>query len=94
MQVTFPKYGFTAPSAYLKIGNAIISYHADGWNLGFDLKVYFSSTAKNNGKAPIEVKRYIMDYSTSSGSQDQYNAIKAGYEYLKTLTEFSGATDV
>ena len=35
-----------------------------------------------------------MDYTTNSANQDQYNIVKAGYEYLKTLSEYSGATDV
>jgi hypothetical protein len=94
MQKSFPKYGFSAPNAYLKIGHMQVNSYPGGWNVGFELKTYFSATAKANGNAPIEVSRYVMDYATNSANQDQYNIVKAGYEYLKTLSEFSGASDV
>ena len=94
MQMSFPKYGFSAPSAYLKIGHMHVHSGTNGWTVMFDLKAYFSATARTAGNAPISISQYTMTYSTSSANQDQYNVVKAGYEYLKTLTEFSGATDV
>ena len=94
MQMSFPKYGFSAPNAYLKIGHMNVHSGANGWTVMFDLKAYFSATAKAAGNAPISVSKHAMTYSTSSANQDQYNVVKAGYEYLKTLSEYSGATDV
>lgn len=94
MQMSFPKYGFTAPSAYLKVGNLKVNSGVSGWNVTFELKAYFSATAKSNGNAPISMTHHIMDYATNSANQDQYNVVKCAYEYLKTLSDYSGATDV
>jgi len=94
MQQSFPKYGFSSNSAYFKVGSLTVFPNANGWNVKFELRTYFSSTAKSNGSAPIETNWYVMNYATSSANQDQYNLIKTAYEFLKTQSEFSGATDV
>ena len=94
MQMSFPQYGFSAPTAYLKVGDLQVSESSNGWGVNFTLKAYFSATAKSNGKAPITISRHFMTYSATSANQDQYNIVKCAYEYLKTLNEFSGATDV
>tara|TARA_B100001939_G_scaffold299497_1_gene274950 strand:- start:439 stop:735 length:297 start_codon:yes stop_codon:yes gene_type:complete len=94
MQMSFPQYGFSATNAYLKVGDLQVSEGSNGWGVNFTLKAYFSATAKSNGKAPITISRHFMTYSATSANQDQYNIVKCAYEYLKTLSEFSGATDV
>ena len=94
MQMSFPQYGFSATNAYLKVGDLQVSESSNGWGVNFTLKAYFSATAKSNGKAPITTSRHFMTYSATSANQDQYNIVKCAYEYLKTLSEFSGATDV
>ena len=94
MQLTFPKYGFTAPSAYLKVSSMNIIEAPGGWTASFNLKVYFSAAAKNNGLAPVEETFHIYSYSTTSANQDQYNTVKQAYMYLKSLSQFSSATDV
>ena len=94
MQMSFPQYGFSAPTAYLKVGGLQVSEVSNGWGANFTLKVYFSAAAKSNGKAPIITSNHYMTYSATSANQDQYNVVKSAYEYLKTLSEFSGATDV
>jgi len=94
MQMSFPQYGFSAPTAYLKVGNLQVSEISNGWGANFTLKVYFSATAKSSGKAPITTSSHYMTYSATSANQDQYNIVKCAYEYLKTLSEYSGATDV
>ena len=94
MQLSFPKYGFTAPSAYLKVSSMNIAETSGGWSATFNLKVYFSATAKNNGLAPIEESFHTYSYSTNSATQDQYNTVKQAYLYLKSLSQFSSATDV
>ena len=94
MQLTFPKYGFTAPSAYLKVSSMNIMDTPSGWTTSFNLKVYFSAAAKNNGLAPVEETFHTYSYSTASANQDQYNTVKQAYEYLKSLSQFSAATDV
>ena len=94
MQLTFPKYGFTAPSAYLKVSSMNIIETPGGWVASFNLKVYFSAAAKNNGLAPIEETFHTYSYSITSANQDQYNTVKQAYMYLKSLSQFSSATDV
>ena len=94
MQMSFPQYGFSAPTAYLKVGSLQVSEISNGWGANFTLKVYFSATAKSSGKAPIITSRHYMTYPATSADQDQYNIVKCAYEYLKTLSEYSGATDV
>ena len=51
MQMSFPQYGFSAPTAYLKVGDLQVSETSTDWGVNFTLKVYFSATAKSNGKA-------------------------------------------
>lgn len=94
MQKSFPKYGFSSNSAYFKVGTLSVLLNSTGWNVKFEVKTYFSANAKANGSAPIETNWYVMNYSTSSANQDQYNVVKSAYEFLKTQSEFSGATDV
>ena len=94
IQLTFPQFGFTAPSAYLRVSNMNITDTLSGWTATFKLRVYYSAAAKANGKAPIEETSHTFAYSASSADQDQYNIVKQAYEYLKTLSQFSGATDV
>tara|TARA_B110000438_G_C15307469_1_gene433873 strand:+ start:83 stop:379 length:297 start_codon:yes stop_codon:yes gene_type:complete len=94
MQLSFPQYGFTAPSAYLRVSNMQVIDSSAGWVAKFSLKVYFSATAKSSGKAPIEEVTHTFTYSATSANEDQYNVVKQAYEYLKTLSQFSGATNV
>lgn len=94
MQKSFSNYGFSASSAYFKVGHLTVISKSSGWAVKFELKTYFSSSAKSNGSAPLETRYYTMDYDTSSSTQSEYNVVKCAYEHLKTLSEFSGATDV
>lgn len=94
MQLSFPKYGFMSNNAYLKVSSMQVTDTQAGWIGTFKLKVYFSASAKTNGKAPIEETYHTMTLTTTSANQDQYNIVKQAYEYLKTLSQFSGATDV
>lgn len=94
MQKSFPKYGFSSNSAYFKVTTLNVLLNSSGWNVKFAVNTYFSATAKSTGSAPIETNWYVMNYSTTSANQDQYNVVKTAYEFLKTQSEFSGATDV
>jgi len=94
MQKSFSNYGFSASSAYFKVGNLTVFDTSTGWSVKFEVKTYFSASAKTNGSAPIESQYYTMTYDTSSATQSEYNIVKCAYEHLKTLSEFSGATNV
>ena len=94
MQLTFPKYGFTADDAYLKVSTMQVIDTPVGWIATFNLKIYFDAAAKTSGKAPVEEVYHTMNYGSSSSAQDQYNVVKQAYEYLKTLSQFSTAVDV
>lgn len=83
--------GLTLPNAYIKIdfvsGNAA--------SLSLTVSTYVSKTvsdqAKNGEKRWVEQRYIIFIPSVEDGSP---NFIKQGYEYLKTLPEYAGATDV
>ena len=94
MQKSFTNFGFSASNAYFKVGRLQVSSRGTTRVVNFRVKAYFSESAKNSGTAPIETYHYNMQYSITSSAQDQYNIVKAAYEHLKTLSEFSGATDV
>jgi hypothetical protein len=94
MQRNFPKYGFTAPSAYHRVGSLSLSSSNSVRTLNIELRVYFNANARTNGNAPIHTEKYLLPYPTTSTAQNQYNLVKHVYEHLKSLSEFSGATDV
>jgi hypothetical protein len=78
-QVTTPQ-GFIADKAYCKVQEMQISNKS---------KLHFSvSFAKAKDVLPFEIKGYSCSYNI-----DGANPIKQAYEHLKTLPEFSGATD-
>jgi len=94
MQRNFTNYGFNAPSAYHRIGNLTLFSSISTRTLNIELRVYFSANARTNGNAPILTEKYSVVYPTTSSAQNQYNLVKYAYEYLKTLPDFSAATDV
>lgn len=94
MQRNFPNYGFSAPSAYHRVGNLMLFASNSTRTLNIELKVYFNANARSNGNAPIHTEKYSVAYPTTSSTQNQYNLVKYAYEHLKTLSEFSSATDV
>jgi len=94
MARTFDKYGVTATAAYHRIGNASIQDSGTGWGIRFQVKVYYSASARTSGKGPIHTESHWTNLDTSSTSEDQYNMIKFLYEYLKSLDSYENATDV
>ena len=86
--------GVTASQAYHKVGNGQLLEDSSGYGLRFEVKVYYSASARTNGKAPMLVLPYFMTLNTTSTTATHYNPVKSMYEYLKTLSEYSNATDV
>jgi len=96
LPLNFPKYGFTAPNAYIKIGhvNIIQSTQAGGRRAQFRVEVYFSTATRQAEKAPLETRTYTMDYDTSGDQANQRNAVCMAYRYLVTLPEYANAINV
>ena len=94
MQITFPKYGFSATAAYIQVSNMQLIKSQAGWIASFNVKMYYSASTKAAGNAPVEENYYTMAYTATSPNQDQYNIVKQCYEHLKSLSQFSGAQDV
>ena len=75
-------HGLSASNAYHRVENVSLQ----GKNvIKFDLCSYASSSSES----PFDVSDYGCSYDI-----DGSNPIQQAYEYLKTLSEFSGATDV
>jgi hypothetical protein len=80
-------YGITFENAYIRV--AELSGSKDILNIR--VKWYVNQTARENSSQPLQQKEYSF---VPSVEDNAYNFIKQGYEYLKTLEEFSTATDV
>ena len=77
------EHGFTASSAYVKISKFI----GDKENVTFMIDYFYDEQARIDGKPPFGSGSYKMVTPTT-------DLLPALYTYLKTLDEFSGATDV
>jgi hypothetical protein len=86
--------GITASQAYHKLGTGQLLSDSSGYGMRFEVKVYYNASARTSGKAPIEIMNYFMTINSTSSTQSHYNPVKSMYEYLKSLSEYSGATDV
>lgn len=73
-------------NSYLRID----TYSGNKGTLSIALNYYSSKDVSDAKGEYIVRKLYDLPLSTDDNSS---NPIKQGYEYLKTLTEFSGATD-
>jgi hypothetical protein len=79
--------GVLLPVSYIKIENT--SGNAELQNI--TVCTYANEEAKSNRKEPVDQTYYTFQCSVEDGAP---NFIKQGYEYLKTLPEFSAAIDV
>jgi len=80
-------YGITLESSYARINTLTGSKNL----VGFALYYYVSRNDYLNGCVSIKQESYEFVPNIQDGSD---NFIKQGYEYLKTLPEFSNALDV
>lgn len=78
--------GLTANNAYIRIDTV------SGYKGGLDISLnsYLTKQGFENGMGYLEQKIYHFIPSVDDGSS---NFIKQGYEYLKTLPEYSDAVD-
>ncbi|OMD08402.1 hypothetical protein [Paenibacillus odorifer] len=79
--------GITVASAYVRIDT--ISGSKDSISIG--LNYYVNKNAVTEGKPFFKTEQYLFIPSVDDSSA---NFIKQGYEHLKSLPEFSEATDV
>lgn len=78
--------GAVFSEAYYRIDNIKLS-KAEG--LWISVNVYINEAAFNNEKEPIQLKNYRVGYNPNGGEP-----LTQAYEYMKTLPEYDGATDV
>ena len=79
LKKTYQRDGATITDAYIKVGNIN----------GTKNRFSFTVEIKANAEAPA-----VMEETHSiAPSMDGGNFIKQAYDHLKTLPEFSGATD-
>lgn len=93
------QFGSTHASAYHRVVNFTVSRERDFVSLF--LATYVDAAARQADKEPLIRRKYRVagdDYdtyfSTSALDVADQNVIERGYVYLKTLSEFSGASDV
>lgn len=98
LELSISKYGLTASNGYALVENAVYDKGLirpanieDATTAYCNVLFYTSAEARNDGEQPIDTKTYNFDLDTAS---DADNILAQAYAYLKTLDEFSEATDV
>jgi len=79
--------GLSAENAYCRI----YSIMGNKSLMSIEVKSYVSQSAYTEDTPCLESNTYVFTTSVADGAT---NFIKQGYVYLKTLSEFSSATDV
>lgn len=78
--------GLSVSNAYIRIDNL----EGNKEFLNITTKSYVDSDSATEGKSELSTIRYAFTPSVADGAA---NFIKQGYEHLKTLDAFAGATD-
>lgn len=79
--------GIRLTAAYIKVEDT----SGNTEQINITVLVYYDDEARLNGKQPIEQLVYSFIPSVENGAPNYH---KQGYEYLKTLPEFTGVIDV
>jgi len=93
-------FGSTHASAYGRVLN--VELDVAGERAFVKAGVYVNAAARNAGKDPFKVMTYLFDADSTPSYADLFgvsvmdtkNPIQATYDHIKTLDEWSGATDV
>lgn len=80
------KQNVEVSNAYIKILNYFIDNNSKN-KCVLLVGIYLSNSSRNANGAPIEQTTIVSPY-------DANGDLQAGYNYLKTLDRFSGASDV
>ena len=98
LEMAISKYGFTANNAYhvidsVKYYKRLITptVNPGEQNASISLLSYADADARTAGDEPMKQQNYQFDLATGSDAED---ILTQAYTYLKTLDEFSDATDV
>lgn len=81
LQKNYNKFGVLFSSAYHRIESIRVNKN----EIQIDLNIYSSINDTNEA---IESKTFFKEY------QDNWGSLHDGYEYLKTLSEYSDSIDV
>tara|TARA_R100001198_G_C5092117_1_gene128422 strand:- start:222 stop:524 length:303 start_codon:yes stop_codon:yes gene_type:complete len=98
LQMSISKYGFTANNAYhviesVRYNKRLITpiVTTGEKNASISLLSYADADARTAGDEPMKQQNYQFDLATGSDAED---ILTQAYAHLKTLDEFSDATDV
>lgn len=80
-------FGINLEEAYVKIENT----NGNSEQQQVIIFIYANESARISKKNPVDQKDYTFQCSVEEGAP---NFIKQGYDYLKTLPEFTAAIDV
>lgn len=80
LQLSTSKYGVTFASAYYKVSDMQVSKEG--------VEIYVHLLTEQGGEK-LDTLVYSMDYAVNGGEP-----LTQAYNYLKTLPEYAGATDV
>lgn len=96
LQNSYSEYGANFENAYIVVTN--IGYNKGlfmpaptGKTVVATVHIYADAAARENEAKPLESKNYEFDLDTSEGAD---NILDQAYSHLKTLKEYSEATDV
>ncbi|WP_332238870.1 hypothetical protein [Sporolactobacillus sp. KGMB 08714] len=88
MTITLPS-GIQIENAYVKITD----YRGTGNNAFIDISAFKDQASMNNGYPQIEGYHKLYTFTMNIGSTAG-DLLTQAYAYLKTLSDFKGATDV
>lgn len=84
--------GLTVTDAYHKIVQMSVRAVGTTCSAYLEVNSYVDQTRANNAATPVLVRTYLMpEFDKTDDSQ---TAAAQAYNYLKTLSDFSGASDV
>lgn len=87
--------GVFLPNAYHVIRKIETFKIESGYISNISISIYSSQEARQSGKDPvIENLISMMGYSFNYDLSSQNNILAQAYDYLKTLPEYQGSTDV
>ena len=96
LQKTFAdKFGINPQTAYFRVRRAIVDNFPSSVEgpalFTAEVEVYATQADYQAGKAPLDILNYQLSTADNIAVQQ---GLVAAYAWLKTLTDFQGATDV
>lgn len=84
--------GITVTNAYHKVVGMNVTARGTGATAFLEVATYLNSTKANENAQPVLIRTYNM--GTFNKANDAVTAAAQAYTYLKTLSDYTSATDV